>query len=157
MVSGGIGQFIKSVSKLLSCQHISLMKGPIQSTAVLARVHSSFAGANIHGVLCGGFGTRLSQGKPPHLDVYCILKISLVRKGWLYWPPNWCLWLQHKVGGLLLPSIARLVLPRETCILATSCREAQSVIFPISALLCGSFCEDKAAAKSIHDSCCAGR
>lgn len=45
----GIGQYIKSVLKLLSCWHISLMKIP--SAAVLAHVHSSFAGANIHGVL----------------------------------------------------------------------------------------------------------
>lgn len=43
----------------------------------------------------------------------------------------------------------------ETWIWATSCREAQSLIFPISALLYGSFCEDKGAVKSLRCSCCA--
>lgn len=156
MLSEGIGQYIKSVSKLLSCRHIGLMKGPSQSTAILARVHSSFVGASRHGVLCGGFGTRLSQDRAPHLDAYCLFNISLVHKGWLYWHPNWCVWLWHKVGGLLLPSVAQLVLPLETSTSATSCREAQSVIFPISALFCGSSCEGKGAAKSVHSSCCAG-
>lgn len=131
------------------------MKGPIQSTAVLARVHSSLVGANMHGVLWGGFGTHLSWDTAPPLDVCCLLNSSLVHKGWLYWRPNRCLWLQHKVGGLLLCSVAQLVLPRETSISAASCGEAQSVI--ISALLCGSLCEDKGAAKSTYGSCCAGR
>lgn len=45
----GIGQYIKSWLKLLSCWYISLMKSP--SAAVLVHEHSSFAGANIHGVL----------------------------------------------------------------------------------------------------------
>lgn len=51
-VSEGIGQYPKSVLKLLSCWHISPMKGPIQSSAVLANVHTSLAGANIRGVFC---------------------------------------------------------------------------------------------------------
>lgn len=129
MVSEGTGQYIKSVSKLLSCWHISLMEGLIQPTAVLTPVRSSFAGANMHGALWGGFSAHLSQDMAPHLGVYCLLKFSLVCEDWLYWPPDWCLWLQHKVGGLLLPSIAQLVLPRETWISAVSCREAQSVIY----------------------------
>ena len=49
-----------------------------------------------------GVGTCSSQGKGPHLDVYCLLKISLVCKRWLHWPPDWCLWLKHEAGLLVL-------------------------------------------------------
>lgn len=86
----GIGQYIKSVLKLLSCWHISLMKIP--SAAVLAHVHSSFAGANIHGVL----------GRAP---VGCVLESGPPKAGLPGLP--WGLWLPHQVGGLLLPSWLR--------------------------------------------------
>lgn len=57
--------------------------------------------------LHGGFGTRLSRGEALCLDVYCLFKISLVCKGWLYWPPNWCLWLQHHCRSAV-PSLGDL-------------------------------------------------
>lgn len=77
----GIGQYIKSGLKLLSCWHISLMKSP-SDAAVVADVHSSFADASTRGVL-----SRAPVGcavEPP-------------KAGFTGLP--WGLWLPHQVGA----------------------------------------------------------
>lgn len=101
--------------------------------------------------------THLCQDMAPHLDVCCVLNITLVGlQRLVLFASRLVFVLQGEGGGLLLPSIALLVLP-QPWISATSCWEVQFVIWAISAFLHGSFCEDRGAAKSLHGSCCSGR
>lgn len=90
----GIGQYVKSGLKLMSCWHISLMKSP--SAAVLAHVHSSFAGADTHGLLGRApIGCELEPGPQglglwlPHQASACCcslwLRGSFLRKP-KFWP-----------------------------------------------------------------------